>query len=120
MRRRFEELAGATGLEPAASCVTGRRSNQLNYAFACDKSFIVKQPSAFLPLAMSPNSGPAIRPAPDRVFGARRSRAIPPPFLPKTGHFCRTTSEGGFRGNLPRCTGAFVMHLTAYALQCII
>ncbi len=32
MRRRFEELAGATGLEPAASCVTGRRSNQLNYA----------------------------------------------------------------------------------------
>src|SRR5882762_7259157 len=28
---RVEELAGATGLEPAASCVTGRRSNQLNY-----------------------------------------------------------------------------------------
>src|SRR5712691_4149131 len=26
------KLAGATGLEPAASCVTGRRSNQLNYA----------------------------------------------------------------------------------------
>jgi hypothetical protein len=26
------ELAGATGLEPAASGVTGRRSNQLNYA----------------------------------------------------------------------------------------
>ncbi len=25
-------MAGATGLEPAASCVTGRRSNQLNYA----------------------------------------------------------------------------------------
>ncbi len=25
-------LAGATGLEPAVSCVTGRRSNQLNYA----------------------------------------------------------------------------------------
>jgi hypothetical protein len=28
------EMAGATGLEPAASCVTGRRSNQLNYASA--------------------------------------------------------------------------------------
>ena len=27
-----EDMAGATGLEPAASCVTGRRSNQLNYA----------------------------------------------------------------------------------------
>src|SRR5262249_40897145 len=26
------KLAGATGLEPAASCVTGRRSNPLNYA----------------------------------------------------------------------------------------
>ena len=32
----IEELAGATGLEPAASCVTGRRSNQLNYAPAWD------------------------------------------------------------------------------------
>ncbi len=26
------EVAGATGLEPAASGVTGRRSNQLSYA----------------------------------------------------------------------------------------
>jgi hypothetical protein len=26
-----KELAGSTGLEPAASGVTGRRSNQLNY-----------------------------------------------------------------------------------------
>ena len=25
------DLAGTTGLEPAASCVTGKRSNQLNY-----------------------------------------------------------------------------------------
>jgi hypothetical protein len=24
-------MAGLTGLEPATSCVTGRRSNQLNY-----------------------------------------------------------------------------------------
>jgi hypothetical protein len=26
------KMAGATGLEPATSCVTGRRSNQANYA----------------------------------------------------------------------------------------
>ena len=32
-------LAGATGLEPAASCVTGRRSNQLNYAHAISTSY---------------------------------------------------------------------------------
>jgi hypothetical protein len=32
MKTKSEELAGATELEPAASCVTGRRSNQLNYA----------------------------------------------------------------------------------------
>ncbi len=27
----LENLAGPTGLEPATSCVTGRRSNRLNY-----------------------------------------------------------------------------------------
>ena len=27
----FEKMAGVTGLEPAASGVTGRRSNQLSY-----------------------------------------------------------------------------------------
>jgi hypothetical protein len=30
--RLLKLLAGATGLEPAASGVTGRRSNQLSYA----------------------------------------------------------------------------------------
>ena len=30
-----EMLAGSTGLEPAASGVTGRRSNQLNYDPIC-------------------------------------------------------------------------------------
>ena len=34
-------MAGATGLEPAASCVTGRRSNQLNYAPAWDKFILL-------------------------------------------------------------------------------
>jgi hypothetical protein len=34
-------MAGATGLEPAASCVTGRRSNQLNYAPAFDEGQIL-------------------------------------------------------------------------------
>ena len=37
-------LAGATGLEPAASCVTGRRSNQLNYAPAFRKNFCSSDP----------------------------------------------------------------------------
>ena len=27
----YQLVAGVTGLEPAASCVTGRRSNQLSY-----------------------------------------------------------------------------------------
>ena len=35
LARIFKELAGTTGLEPATSDVTGRRSNQLNYVPAC-------------------------------------------------------------------------------------
>src|ERR1700749_3873558 len=34
----FERMAGSTGLEPAASAVTGQRSNQLNYDPAIDGS----------------------------------------------------------------------------------
>ena len=30
----MQKLAGSTGLEPSPSCVTGTRSNQLNYALA--------------------------------------------------------------------------------------
>ena len=33
-------MAGSTGLEPAASAVTGQRSNQLNYDPACAVSDI--------------------------------------------------------------------------------
>src|SRR5271155_2249211 len=31
----FKRMAGTTGLEPAASAVTGQRSNQLNYVPTC-------------------------------------------------------------------------------------
>ena len=43
-------MAGATGLEPAASCVTGRRSNQLNYAPAFKPNFLLlpRMPSCAL------------------------------------------------------------------------
>ena len=39
-------LAGATGLEPATSGVTGRRSNQLNYAPGRRSSVAVRRTSA--------------------------------------------------------------------------
>ena len=45
-------MAGATGLEPATSCVTGRRSNQLNYAPACESAdffLFSRAPSRSLP-----------------------------------------------------------------------
>jgi hypothetical protein len=44
----LREMAGATGLEPATSCVTGRRSNQLNYAPAkttIDDFHVLRRPS---------------------------------------------------------------------------
>ena len=34
-RKSLGMMAGSTGLEPAASAVTGQRSNQLNYDPAC-------------------------------------------------------------------------------------
>jgi hypothetical protein len=44
----WPEEAGATGLEPAASGVTGRRSNQLNYAPAQGMVEFIKRGWAFL------------------------------------------------------------------------
>jgi hypothetical protein len=41
--------AGATGLEPAASGVTGRRSNQLNYAPASGQSECTRSSAPFQP-----------------------------------------------------------------------
>jgi hypothetical protein len=35
------KMAGVTGLEPAASCVTGRRSNQLSYTPINGKAQII-------------------------------------------------------------------------------
>ena len=35
MSRETQEMARVTGLEPATSGVTGRRSNQLSYTRAC-------------------------------------------------------------------------------------
>ena len=35
-------MAGTTGLEPAASAVTGQRSNQLNYVPSCVSSGLLE------------------------------------------------------------------------------
>ena len=35
LRQAVDRLARETGLEPAASAVTGRRSNQLSYSRGC-------------------------------------------------------------------------------------
>jgi hypothetical protein len=55
-------LAGATGLEPAASCVTGSRSIQLNYASAivCGIEGLCKTESSQKPVPMHPQLGAAL------------------------------------------------------------
>lgn len=37
-------MAGRTGLEPATSCVTGRRSNQLNYRPNAQRFIVLHAP----------------------------------------------------------------------------
>jgi hypothetical protein len=48
--------AGATGLEPAASGVTGRRSNQLNYAPAQGTMEFIKRGWPFLTFVALPGA----------------------------------------------------------------
>jgi hypothetical protein len=45
----LKELAGTTGLEPAASAVTGQRSNQLNYVPNLF-SYLYRKPACFVTL----------------------------------------------------------------------
>ena len=66
-----EEVAGSTGLEPAASGVTGRRSNQLNYdpakTFECNPNDAAGSSRG--------RSKPRIAPAGDGPKGCRRVHA---------------------------------------------
>ena len=55
------ELAGATGLEPATSGVTGRRSNQLSYAPNASAAG-VKEPT---PRVKRPNASCVAHPHPN-------------------------------------------------------
>jgi hypothetical protein len=40
LEKRWKNMAGTTGLEPATSDVTGRRSNQLNYVPALQQEIL--------------------------------------------------------------------------------
>lgn len=55
-RPRLVREAGATGLEPATSDVTGRRSNQLNYAPATYAVLLRTEPRDYrmLPVVLPP------------------------------------------------------------------
>jgi hypothetical protein len=59
----IEMMARATGLEPAASGVTGRRSNQLSYARKADRTLAVRPSrAARVREASSPVKASTLRP----------------------------------------------------------
>jgi hypothetical protein len=91
-RRREGKMAGLTGLEPATSCVTGRRSNRLNYNPA------VARPR--LGRGRWERGAQNIRAAvkvsmigPDFAAGARRARPAPAPST-GVGSRCPGSSAG--------------------------
>jgi hypothetical protein len=43
----LKRMAGTTGLEPAASAVTGQRSNQLNYVPTCQINDMQNRPCLY-------------------------------------------------------------------------
>jgi hypothetical protein len=43
----LQRVAGTTGLEPAASAVTGQRSNQLNYVPTSDFLTLIRNPRIY-------------------------------------------------------------------------
>ena len=59
-------MAGATGLEPAASGVTGRRSNQLSYAPAGNAADLRLAPSQVKEGAVTRHEAARLRFAPAR------------------------------------------------------
>src|SRR5579871_4954311 len=92
-------LAGATGLEPATSGVTGRRSNQLSYAPAA----IVSAAAPWYPAAPGVSSRPPAWKMPMRRGLAARLRALAP--LRDAGRRAR-----GRRASLSAATSAHARH----------
>src|SRR5688500_14527445 len=64
---RVGEMAGRTGLEPAASCVTGRRYNQLNYRPFWEHPRYFRNPGVVNERHRAPSFGP-----PGRCTARRR------------------------------------------------